>query len=76
MLLKNNLDFIKRLPNNQRNLNMKISTNKVNNIIKIGDKVLLVSNILDSFEGPLKQGDVGEVVEIDNSYKPLTLFAF
>ena len=78
MRFKNNIDFIKRLPNNERNLNMKISTNKVNlfnsnNIIKIGDKVLLESNILDSLEGPLKQGDVGEVVEIDNSYKPLKI---
>ena len=46
------------------------------NNIKKGDKVVLVSNyetLLDTSEGPLKPGDVGIVVENDNSYKPFKI---
>ena len=47
--------------------------------IKKGDKVVLVSNYetllnaSDASEGPLKPGDVGIVVENDNSYKPFKI---
>ena len=54
----------------------EIETYNYTSNLKIGDKVVLVTNyndLSDTSEGPLNIGDVGLIIENDKSYKPFKI---